>query len=226
MPDHARVRGFPAPGVDEAAARVLSTLMPGADAIATPADVELVSNWVVAALIRRGFAEVDASDAVSEVFLEIAEKGVGDVADDDPSAGGARPKPQPIRNPKAYFFWLARNRTIDALRRQRRVESLSAWTDADGRSLGENLPARDDALAKMFEQQATASSIVEAKRLAAKAHDHLAIRVVDAWLRMAEATGEPPSSRDLEPVLRASHTSVLKAIRRFRGYLEQTWSSP
>jgi DNA-directed RNA polymerase specialized sigma24 family protein len=113
-----------------------------------------------------------------------------------------------VKNPAAYLSTVARNLALD---RMKKVEPLE---------LVEDLPDSDDAIAALLDRDATAATVQMAMQAAIAAGDHLAVRVVAAWLDLAAERGEP-TSREVAKRARTSHTTVNEAIRRFRGYFPE-----
>lgn len=110
-----------------------------------------------------------------------------------------------IRNPAAFLSRVARNLALDRARRQEPVP------------LSEDVADSDDAIAALLDHDATASSVEAAMQAAITAGDHIAVRVVAAWLNLAAEQGHP-SSREVAARADTSHTTVNEAMRRFRGY--------
>jgi DNA-directed RNA polymerase specialized sigma24 family protein len=118
-----------------------------------------------------------------------------------------------VRRPGAFLNQLARNRTIDRLRRHgRRDAELSPEVAA-------TTPSRDDAIAAMLDASATATLVRAGLTAASGAKDHLTVRVITAWLDLADERDEPPNSREVAVRAEVSHTSVNTALKRFRDYL-------
>lgn len=144
---------------------------------------------------RCGLSEADAADGAQEVALSVIALGR---------------KTTEIRNPAAYLTRLAQNRAVDELRRSRRRDlTLTSATE---------LPSDDDAIAALLEASATADAIRRAMRAAVEAEDHLALRVVSTWLDAADELGDAPPSREVARRAGVSHTSVNRALKRFRSY--------
>lgn len=120
----------------------------------------------------------------------------------------------PIREPAGYLFWTTRNRIVDRHRR----------TQARGES--ELRPERvrryysdeDDAIAQILDREASADLLEDALRAARAAEDHVVIAVVIAWLELAQKRMGAPRSREVAVLAEVSHTSVNKALVRFRKY--------
>lgn len=185
----------------------------GSGDAASSDDVGVVTSELLRALTRRGFSSSDAEEAVLEALAHLASTRGAPSADAD----------EPVRNAGAYLFWLARNRAVDTVRRHGRVDPHADPESAgSGRSAIRLFSESDDKLVRLLDREATARSVAAAMRAADSAGDHLALRVVDTWLRRAQATGEAPTSREIAPLVHGSHTSVNQALRRFKGYIERT----
>jgi DNA-directed RNA polymerase specialized sigma24 family protein len=186
---------------ETAATRLLESLRSDNTVRAGQTDVDVVTTWLTRWLsgrfrLSRDDAEEIASAAIEAVFEASVE----------PSNAGT-----PIRNPVGYLVWTARNRAIDRLRRR----SLG---EAQERAAAYGNDVADDDLAALLEREASAADIRQAMRAAADAGDHLAVRIVGAWLNLASEAAKEPTSRDVAARAEVSHTSVNQALRRFRGY--------
>jgi DNA-directed RNA polymerase specialized sigma24 family protein len=112
------------------------------------------------------------------------------------------------RSPAPYLTRIAHNVAVTHLRRTASVE------------LPDSHPGlADDELARLLDARATSERLQEALARAAQAGAHVLLRVVRAWLRLAEAQGSAPASREVAEQLGLSHTTVNDALSRLRGYL-------
>lgn len=161
---------------------------------------------VLAALVRFvtafGFNPDDAEEVAQEAIVQAYRRDLGE-----------------IENLGAFLFWTARNRAIDRSRRARRragTETLTA--SVEDVAAVSHYSAEDDGIAALIERDASGALVEHGLRAANAADDRLVVRVVAAWLELANETGEAPSSRDVAPRAGLSHTSVNQALSRFRDY--------
>lgn len=115
-----------------------------------------------------------------------------------------------LEHAAAWLFVVARREAIDRLRR-----------DRSGPLEPDDTVDDDDALAALIDRDASRTVIEGAFRRAYAANDHLAVRVVMAWLDTADATGAEPASRALAEQIGYSHTTINEALTRFRGYVAE-----
>jgi hypothetical protein len=73
----------------------------------------------------------------------------------------------------------------------------------------------------MLEGTAGASDVRDALRVAADAGQTTVVRVVTAWLGLAEAIGEAPTTREVAERLGISHVTVQRSLRTFGGRLRR-----
>lgn len=79
----------------------------------------------------------------------------------------------------------------------------------------------DDAVAALLSREATAQLVDCAMRRAAQQDDHMVVRSVAVWLDLAERSGAAPTTRQVAARAGISHTSVGRALARFRAYLDE-----
>jgi DNA-directed RNA polymerase specialized sigma24 family protein len=174
----------------------------GPDALPAAEDVRVVTDVARGVVRSSHVAEhVDADDLAQDLLmriLELARDGRG----------------ERIERPGAFLWVMARNAAMDRVRRARHGPRLS-----DAPEGPPDRPADDDAIARLLDRDASSEAVERALRAAVAGEDHLTVRVVAAWLDLAEERGEPPSSRDVAPRAGVSHTTVNHALARFRGYL-------
>jgi RNA polymerase sigma factor (sigma-70 family) len=149
--------------------------------------------------LARGFPELDAEDLAQATMAALLAK--------------AATLP-PIESPWAYIARSARHRAIDQLRDRRRRQQVPL------EQAGEQ-PAQHDSLLELIERSASRESVAASLRAGLLAGDRLMVLVVTQWLDIAEREGRSPSSRDLAPIVGVSHTSVAKALARFRRVLSE-----
>lgn len=187
---------------DAAASRLFAALRAGAPGETPPHDLEVVGNWL-RRWLRLSFRslhlpESEADEEGQEILLRMFELDSTRLTE--------------IRNPAAYLTQLARNRTIDKMRRRasRHVELSD--------DLVAILASHDDEIATMLEATVTTAQIRAAMRAASQAGDDVALRVVSTWLDIADELGDPPTSRDVAARSNVSHTTVNQALKRFKSY--------
>lgn len=108
-----------------------------------------------------------------------------------------------------YLTRIAHNLAVTRLRRP-------ITEDLDGSPGG---VMDDDALARLLDARASSERLRQALARAARAGDHMLLRVVREWLRLAEQRSTSPSSRAVAERLDISHTTVNEALARLREYL-------
>lgn len=157
----------------------------------------------VAHSVRRlGLSVTDAEEIAQETLVEVYRRVV------EGSRSG-----RPIERPIAFLVWMGRNRAIDQLRRN------NARSSAEYDDVLANYQARDDQIATLLASSATAAKIEQALRVARASDDRLVMRVVGAWLNLADQQDRVPSSRQVAKQIGVSHTAVNQALARFRRYL-------
>jgi DNA-directed RNA polymerase specialized sigma24 family protein len=168
------------------------------------ADYEFVKK----ALIRfaHGLSREDAEDvaslAIAEALLRVKD-----------------PRQPEILNPGAFLFRATRNRLLDLYRRhQTRSREMLVDQIEDALYGRRYYSQQDDAVARLFDENATAASLEDVLRAAEAAGDFLAVQVLNEWIDRAEASGKSPSNRAIGRALGISHTSVNQAITRARNY--------
>lgn len=180
----------------------------GRDRIA-PEDYQLVlatlSRFALGFGLSRSDAEELAAEALAEVFVRSTDE-----------------SKDPIRQPVGYLFWTTRNRVFDRHRRARARDETELRSDESGGGLGVRYYSQeDDALVRLLDSDASADQLDDALRAAAAADDMLVVRVVAAWLELAEELDKAPTSREVGPKVGVSHTSVNQALRRLRTYFSR-----
>jgi DNA-directed RNA polymerase specialized sigma24 family protein len=187
-----------APELDETA-RTLVEAMTGGQGIASAAELEALRGVLLTRLDTRGPAAsiTDREEAVDEALTEF----VAAIR-----AGRVRPEGAP----GGYLFVAARRRLLNRLMRS--PEAIE---------LPEDLADGDDAIARLIEADASKSVVEDALRRARLARRYAVVRVVAAWLDLAERNGSPPTSAEVAKVTGTSPAAVRKALSRFREYLSQ-----
>jgi DNA-directed RNA polymerase specialized sigma24 family protein len=145
------------------------------------------------------FPDLDADDVVQATITGLLER--GHRIDDVESA-------------RAYLLGATRYRAIDTLRARNRRPQVPL------EAIGEQ-PTGDDDVARLIDLSATRASVYESLQASVIAGDELLVRVVTVWLDVAEEQGHAPSTREIAPLVGVSHTSVAKALERFRRVLAQ-----
>lgn len=129
----------------------------------------------------------------------------------------------PLPNDR-YVYRAARNAAIDQMRRNtarqsREVPDLSVHAD--------NLQlATDDDVSAAFDAAQTAASVMRALQTARQRNDQVTFLVVTTALDQTQSLGHRPSNRMLAGKLNLSHTTVNKALARFREYLHADQPQP
>jgi DNA-directed RNA polymerase specialized sigma24 family protein len=158
-------------------------------------DVEAVRDALYAFLLARyrALGADEVLDVVDEALLRLVET--------------SAEAEEPLEHAAAWLFTVAKNEALTRLRRLR---------------TGDRMPPDeldDDELAMLLDADASRSMVEDGFRRATSAGDHIAIRVVGAWLDLAAELGEAPSSRLVAARSGYSHTTVNDALGRFRSYL-------
>ena len=108
-----------------------------------------------------------------------------------------------------YLLVVARRVAIDQWRRHgRREELVEAVPDK----------ATDDEIARLLDAEATTVRVRQALRQVIP-EDLTTSLVIRTWLDLAAQHGSAPSSREVADRAGVSHTTVLRALDRFREYL-------
>jgi DNA-directed RNA polymerase specialized sigma24 family protein len=115
---------------------------------------------------------------------------------------------EPGRPAAPYLTRIAHNLAVSHLRRARSGELPHVEAALD-----------DEALAHLLDARATSERLQFALQAAAERGDHVLLRVVRAWLVLAEQRSEAPTSREVAERLAISHTTVNEALGRLREYL-------
>lgn len=200
---------------DRAAARVITAIQDRNHDRIAPADYQLVVRTLSKFAISYGrLASHDAEELARDTVAALCERAADQAT---------------IKQPSAYLFSVARNRVHDAARRERHTKIFeesqraeiadSPGPDAIVRRRRRVYSSEDDTIARLLDQRVSAQLIEDALRAAAAANDRLVMRVISAWLSLAQQLGRRPSSREVAPVAGVSHTSVQAALRRFRHYV-------
>jgi hypothetical protein len=122
-------------------------------------------------------------------------------------------------NPAAYLTRIAVNAAIDRLRRDGREELVAEPSALE--------PATDEeAIVRLLDSQATRQLISEGVDVANQAGDHTVVLIITHWIDMAQRLSRAPTSREIEDRTGVSHSAVLAALARFRGYLPGSTADP
>jgi hypothetical protein len=165
------------------------------DLAAVQADVTaaLLGRWPRAGAAR---AEETAAEAVQRFMIAAAE---GKVRTD------------PADAPGRYLRTIAYNAMRDLFGEDARWASLDAeLADADG-----------EWVFRLLDRQATRSIVVEALRRCRLNGDRTTVRVVRAWIRLAEGDGDEPSARAVAEIAGVSHPTVGACLERFRAEIAE-----
>lgn len=114
-----------------------------------------------------------------------------------------------LNAPAGWLVTVATNLARDRLRRLGREAELVME------------PAADDDVARMIDANATHDALQRAMDQAIAQGDWVAVRVVTVWLDEAHERGVEPSSRLVGEQCGVSHTTVNKALARFRSYIDE-----
>ena len=87
--------------------------------------------------------------------------------------------------------------------------------------LPDDLVDQDDAIARLLEADASKRIIEDAMWRARIARRYAVVRVVAAWLDLAERNGERPSSEEVAEKIGSDPAAVRQALGRFRVFLER-----
>lgn len=158
----------------------------------TEAVLKLLRTW----LARRGLTPEDREEVCSDALLRLVDVVRLDRLDPNRPAG-------------AWLRVVADHLAIDALRRRRRAAAVSF--DERMHDGGRE----DDRLAALLDSSAAATDVRRGMREAADAKQHELVRIVAAWLGLAAANGEAPSTREVAERLGISHMTVQRALRSF-----------
>ena len=120
-----------------------------------------------------------------------------------------------VSHPTNYLLRAARNAYIDRLRQQHRVQPVDP---ASLRYRSEQTD--DDALLELLDQRLKLQEVQAALKLASSKGDITCLHVVQTWLNLAAERDKAPASRDVANQLGVAHTTVQRALTRFREYVK------
>lgn len=178
----------------ECTERILKLLEGGDQGADDAGDLATVLDGLSRFLAGRfqSLSSADIADIASESLVRLLEASQAGRLDQE-------------RSPAPYLTRIAHNLAVSRLRRGRDVELQQS-----------HAPLADDDLARLLDAQATHERLQLALARAARAGDHVMLRVVKAWLSLAEAKGAAPPSREVAERLGVSHTTVNEALARLR----------
>lgn len=119
-----------------------------------------------------------------------------------------------IDNPVGYILRTARNERFDRLRRHRE-EAVDPILIANRGGATD-----DDAVLRLLDRDLDLQTVRVALGQASRLDDVTCLLVVQTWLNLATERETAPSSRDVGHELRLAHTTVQRALARFRDYVE------
>lgn len=121
--------------------------------------------------------------------------------------------------PAAYLTRIAINMAIDRLRRDGREELVPEVSSVE--------PAADEeAIVRLLDSEATCRLVSEGIDAANRAGDHTVVLIVTHWIDLAHELSRAPTSREVEDRTGVSHSAVLAALARFRGYIPASAANP
>ena len=179
---------------ERAARLLLAGAPPGADGY------RALRARVLRYLHSVGITSVDADDIADEVLTR------GLLTE--------RKRPE-IQDPIAYILRSAYNAAADRKRRHR-AEPVDPMLIGDW-----GQKTNDDALLKLLDRELNLQLVRGAFKLANGEKDVTCLLVVQTWLDLAETQDAAPSSRDVGAELGLAHTTVQRALARFRDYVER-----
>lgn len=111
----------------------------------------------------------------------------------------------------AYFRRIVHNEAIDRLRRRHElpIGDLADEHDVDG----------DDAIARIIDKQASASTIEQLQKDAAQRGDTTTTRVLNAFMNLAESKKRTPTTREVAGAAQVSHRTVQNVLKKLREQL-------
>jgi DNA-directed RNA polymerase specialized sigma24 family protein len=122
----------------------------------------------------------------------------------------------PTRPAGAWLRVVADHLALDAIRRHGRQDFAPLDEDAYSATTDE------DALARLLDASAAIDDIRRALQSAQAQGETTTVTVVTTWLGLAEANGEPPTSRDVASRLGISHMTVQRTLKNFGSFLRPT----
>lgn len=185
--------------IDHPADRAARLLLSGASPTAT--DYNALRTRICTYLRK----EMDASPVEAE---DIADDVLARVLD-------VRRAANDVSHPTNYILRSARNAYIDRLRQRRRVQPVDPVTLS-----GRSEETDDDALLRLLDRYLNLQEVQAALSLASNKDDITCLLVVQTWLNLAAERDKGPSSRDVADRLDVAHTTVQRALARFREYVE------
>jgi DNA-directed RNA polymerase specialized sigma24 family protein len=190
-----------ADGLVEAAGRLLERLAAGREP--EGADLALVGQelhrWA-----RRVFPDLDADDVSQSTMARLLK--AAKLSKLPPADG--------IGNPWAYLLGSARYAALDEIRVRRRRPEINID------ELPER-PAPEDAIASLLDQAASQQTVIDALRACVSVGDEMTVRIIVAWLDLAQELGHAPVTREAAERAGVSHTSVATALKTFRKAVSQ-----
>lgn len=173
-----------------------------ADGAATRAAIDAVFGELRVWLARRGLDEDELEQVSSEAVRRLIQ-----AAEDR--------RLDPSRAPGAWLRTVAEHLATDLVRKRRPTPLMLDETSYVQQSV------EDERLARMLDADAASADVLKALRRAGDEGDHQSVRVVTSWLRLAELTGEAPSTRDVKAETGLSHMTVHRAMARFSRFFVQ-----
>jgi DNA-directed RNA polymerase specialized sigma24 family protein len=142
----------------------------------------------------------DSSEVASEAITRFLEQCLSGGVDPERAAG--------------LVTVMARNIAVDTLRRTgRETPTGNVENEIDSQY------SRDDEIAALLDQGADRSAIVEAMEAALAIGDLVTVRVVRAWLDLADQLGRAPTTREVAAEAGVSHSTVVRALHAFRQFV-------
>lgn len=185
------------PPANELAARATAAAFARGDGVSNEAYQSLRSH--LSGFVGREFPAFDVDfrwdvvDAAIEKFLRACRQG----------------RVRPV-TALAYLRQVVRNTGLDRVRSSRGDQSLDVLDGvADG----------DDAVARLVDAHADARTVEAILADAARNGDHIATRVINAYLNLAELLGSAPSNRTVATEAGVSHTTVQKVLNKLKAQL-------
>ncbi len=165
-----------------------------------PEALRIVLHGLEAYLTRSfGRSLTEPSDVAAEALVRFLER-------------AQRPSLEPASAP-GLITVIARNIAVDVLRQRRRevvVEDPNAGSDS---------AAADDEIAALLDRTTDAAAVQVGMEQAFWHGDLEMVRIVRAWLDLAQELGREPKSREAGAALGVSHSTVLRALNEFRAFV-------
>lgn len=185
---------MPTSAFEDAVSRLMDAVEDSTRSASLVPDLQLIRDRLARQLRSRFVAASDVDDIVDEtLFLFVRACKKGKILRD--------------RSPAGYLNAITKHQMISRLRERHDPPAIPPDY------------ADDDPLELVLDATAAVTTLHGAFSIARSRDDVIALRVTAAWLDLAARLGRSPTSREVGRESELSHTTVLAALARLRGYL-------